>query len=154
MMSPGLLSPLLLLATLPWACQVAYAAEYVLPFPTMVISSDYGPRYIEEGETGSKFHYGIDYAIPGGTPIKAITAGALSGWAAVGAGFPKQYLVRIGDFRYFHLYYDGPDVIKVTDWTLTNGRKYTYRLDAVDKGGNRTSVQLDAIPQAGPEWGP
>jgi len=43
----------------------------------------------------------------------------------------------------------------ITDWALTNGRKYTYRVEAVDNNGNRSGLSdpIDATPVAGPEWG-
>ena len=39
---------------------------------------------------------------------------------------------------------------------LTNGRKYSYRVQAIDARGNKSklSTQVSVIPSAGPEWAP
>ena len=52
-------------------------------------------------------------------------------------------------------YEGGVPILKMTDWTLTNGKKYRYRLEVIDSHGNRAeSPWLEAIPVAGAEWGP
>jgi len=42
------------------------------------------------------------------------------------------------------------------DLALTNGRTYSYRVQAVDSAGNTSdmSVSVSAVPVAGPEWAP
>ena len=45
--------------------------------------------------------------------------------------------------------------VSVTDWALTNERQYSYRVEAVDKGGSISGLSeaIQARPIAAPEWG-
>lgn len=84
------------------------------------ISSPYGPRHDPiSGE--DSFHFGIDFAVPVGTPIVAAMSAKIdrAGWQAphyknVGFGLRVRQLVHIDGKDYF-LYYGHMSVIEVVE---------------------------------------
>ena len=72
------------------------------PFSSAHISSGYGWR-IHPITKQRKFHSGVDFAAPGGTPIQATTAGRVIGVYHSGKGYGNHVMIQDGK-GYVHLY--------------------------------------------------
>lgn len=72
------------------------------PFSTAHISSGYGWR-IHPITKQRKFHSGVDFAAPGGTPIQATTAGRVIGVYHSSKGYGNHVMIQDGK-GYVHLY--------------------------------------------------
>ena len=72
------------------------------PFSTAHITSGYGWR-IHPITKQRKFHSGVDFAAPGGTPIQATTAGRVIGVYHSSRGYGNHVMIQDGK-GYVHLY--------------------------------------------------
>ncbi|MRR58818.1 MAG: hypothetical protein EG824_11495, partial [Deltaproteobacteria bacterium] len=73
------------------------------PFSFDAINSDYGPR--NPGNTGSRFHMGLDYSRSAGTPVEALANGIIDSvyYQINGGGYILSYRASNRRWSYMHM---------------------------------------------------
>lgn len=109
----------------------------ILPLPPLSyeISSQYGNRKDPTGY-GNRFHQGVDFAAPSGTPIYAVSGGTVEQAGDAGDGYGKTVRVKSGNTVTYYAHQSSVNV-SVGD-TVEAGDE----LGAVGSTGNSTGPHL------------